>query len=286
MFNNQWRDVPKGIMKFLEKECKFNPSKMYLHGEMFRCIGITGAGAEGISLRNVRQVHIMEPFWNLVRTEQVKGRAIRICSHMDLPPEERTVEIYTYISQFSDEQITRRDEEGGVPITIQTNDTSIDPETGRERVMTSDEMVWNVAIRKEEISKKILTLIKEVAVDCKFNVADNEPLQCFKVEGAANQYMFDPDLEQDKITTAAEYGARAVVREVVEPTVIAAQAQKISIKRDGVKITYIVGELDTSTLQAFIYDEKDLTRKTPLGTVTKMPGTKSGWGNIRSLKYH
>jgi hypothetical protein len=48
----------------------------------------------------------MEPYWNKVRTDQVKGRAIRICSHKDLPyssnPEEnqRTVEIYTYISVF------------------------------------------------------------------------------------------------------------------------------------------------------------------------------------------
>jgi hypothetical protein len=224
----------------------------------------------------------MEPFWNLVRTEQVKGRAIRICSHMDLPPEERDVEIYTYISRFSDEQIARRDEEGGVPLTIQSNDGDIDPVTKRERIMTSDEKVWNVAIRKEAISQKILKVIKEVAVDCKFNVADNEPLQCLTVQGTADQYMFDPDLEQDKITTAAEFGA-APVREAAEPTVMAAQAQKISIRRDGEKITFIVGEVDESR-NAFIYDEKDIARKTPLGTVTKMPGTKSGWGNLTLLK--
>lgn len=54
-------------------------------GEICRVFMITGAGAEGLSLRNVRTVHIMEPYWNKVRTDQVKGRAVRICSHSDLP---------------------------------------------------------------------------------------------------------------------------------------------------------------------------------------------------------
>jgi hypothetical protein len=54
-------------------------------GKICRMFMITQSGAEGISLKNVRQVHMMEPFWNYVRLEQVQGRAIRICSHKDLP---------------------------------------------------------------------------------------------------------------------------------------------------------------------------------------------------------
>ena len=288
MFNNQWRDVPRGIMRFLRKECNFNPEKKYLHGEMFRCIGITGAGAEGISLRNVRQVHIMEPFWNLVRTEQVKGRAIRICSHMDLPPEERTVEIYTYISSFSDDQIARRDEEGGVPLTIQYNDGDIDPETRRERIMTSDEKVYNVAVRKEAISQKLLTLMKEVAVDCTLNAADNEPLRCLKVDGRADQYMFDPDLSKDQITTAGEFGASAAVVTVkteIEPVQKATQAQKISIKnRAGEKITVLLGDVNEATKVALLYKSEDISRTTAIGQIRKTPGTKSGWGDLELYK--
>ena len=45
---------------------------------------ITASGAEGISLKNVRFVHIMEPYWHPVK-RQVIGRARRICSHADLP---------------------------------------------------------------------------------------------------------------------------------------------------------------------------------------------------------
>ena len=47
----------------------------------------------GISPTCVRQVHILEPFWNFVRIDQVFGRAIRLHSHDDLEPKQRSVEI-------------------------------------------------------------------------------------------------------------------------------------------------------------------------------------------------
>ena len=59
---------------------------------------ISSAGAEGISLSCVRQVHILEPFWNYVRIDQVLGRAIRMKSHLNLPKEDRNVEQYLYLS--------------------------------------------------------------------------------------------------------------------------------------------------------------------------------------------
>ena len=58
---------------------------------------ITASGAEGISLKNTRYVHIIEPYWHPVRTEQVIGRARRICSHQELPPELRTVNVFLYL---------------------------------------------------------------------------------------------------------------------------------------------------------------------------------------------
>ena len=42
-------------------------------GEIIKVIMITAAGAEGISLKNTRYVHIMEPYWHPVRTDQVIG---------------------------------------------------------------------------------------------------------------------------------------------------------------------------------------------------------------------
>ena len=74
-------------------------------GGLCRVFGITAAGAEGLSLKAVRGVHIMEPYWNSVRTQQVKGRAVRICSHMDLPVDQQNVEIYTYCTTIPDEAV-------------------------------------------------------------------------------------------------------------------------------------------------------------------------------------
>jgi len=74
-------------------------------GGLCRAFCITSAGAEGLSLKCVRGVHIMEPYWNTVRTQQVKGRAVRICSHMDLPKEEQNVEIYTYCTIIPEQAI-------------------------------------------------------------------------------------------------------------------------------------------------------------------------------------
>ena len=53
---------------------------------------------EGVSLLRIRQVHILEPYWNMSRLEQVIGRAVRFCSHKDLPKDERLVNIYIYLA--------------------------------------------------------------------------------------------------------------------------------------------------------------------------------------------
>lgn len=52
--------------------------------------------SEGITLKNVRQIHIVEPPWNMSTVEQVKGRAIRNYSHEDLPEKDRNVKLYLY----------------------------------------------------------------------------------------------------------------------------------------------------------------------------------------------
>jgi len=67
-------------------------------GEYIQIMIISSAGAEGISLTCVRQVHVLEPYWNYVRIDQVMGRAIRMRSHMSLEKAERNVEQYLYLS--------------------------------------------------------------------------------------------------------------------------------------------------------------------------------------------
>lgn len=91
IFNGAWKYVPESISTKIQEKAVNN-----MYGEIIKVLMITSSGAEGISLKNVRYVHIVEPYWHPVRIEQVIGRARRICSHQDLPEELRT-EKYFYI---------------------------------------------------------------------------------------------------------------------------------------------------------------------------------------------
>ena len=58
------------------------------YGELVQVLFITQSGAEGLNLKNNRDVRIIEPYWNRVRVDQVIGRARRVGSHLNLPPEQ------------------------------------------------------------------------------------------------------------------------------------------------------------------------------------------------------
>ena len=72
------------------------------YGAQAKVVIISRAGSEGIDFKFIRQVHIMEPWYNMNRAEQVIGRGVRHCSHRDLPFAERNVEIYLYGSLLED----------------------------------------------------------------------------------------------------------------------------------------------------------------------------------------
>jgi len=97
---------------------------------------ISSAGVEGINLFNIRQVHIMEPYWNEVRIEQVIGRALRYCHHKDLPLEERIVDVYRY-------KMTRNNHK-----------------------ITTDEKIEDLAKKKYNLLLTFINAVKEAAIDC------------------------------------------------------------------------------------------------------------------------
>ena len=68
----------------------------YNHGQI-KYLLITKAGAEGISLRGTRQIHILEPDWNVENIKQVIGRGVRMNSHTFLPPKQRHVDVYYWL---------------------------------------------------------------------------------------------------------------------------------------------------------------------------------------------
>ena len=101
-----------------------------------KIIMISSAGVEGINLFNIRQVHIMEPYWNEVRIEQVIGRALRYCHHKDLPLNERIVDVYRYKMVRSNHKIT------------------------------TDEKIESLAKKKYNLLLTFINAVKEAAIDC------------------------------------------------------------------------------------------------------------------------
>ncbi|MBM3456657.1 MAG: hypothetical protein FJX80_16240, partial [Bacteroidetes bacterium] len=67
-----------------------------IDGNKVKVVLISKAGSEGIDLKFIRQVHILDPWYNMNRPEQIIGRAVRNFSHKDLPFEKRNVEIFMH----------------------------------------------------------------------------------------------------------------------------------------------------------------------------------------------
>jgi len=176
-----------GIEKDVRKINKqiFNMSENK-YGKHCKIIMISPAGAEGINLNNVRQVHITEPYWNEVRIEQVIGRALRFCQHKDLPMEERKVDVFRY-------KMVRKN--------------------GKE---TTDEKMESISRKKNNLLLSFIEAVKEAAVDCELFKAHNmmgSNYKCFqfnedslfeKPVGPAYQDKLEYDLKIDNGSNAKD----------------------------------------------------------------------------------
>jgi hypothetical protein len=192
IYNGTWDIVPPSIVEELRKRNTNN-----LYGEIIKVMMITASGAEGINLRNTRFVHIVEPYWNMVRVDQVVGRARRICSHEDLPEDMRNVKVMIYLCRATKSQIDKN-------IELRTKDLSklvykISP-TKSERVpFTTDQYLFEIAQIKDSITKQILKAVKETAIDCSlYNSSSDEPLVCYGFGEVEKQsFASYPMLERD-----------------------------------------------------------------------------------------
>jgi hypothetical protein len=185
IYNSNWSSVPETVKVKLNAIAGNN----YM-GEIIKIFMITASGAEGINLENTRYVHIVEPYWHPVRTEQVVGRARRICSHSNLPEELRDVHVFLYLSVLSKEQKTSKKN-----IELRTNDVS---RTNKSRPVTTDEYLYELSNTKDEISRQILKAVKETAMDCSLHKSKEEKLVCYTFgKVSSNEFSSVPNLEMD-----------------------------------------------------------------------------------------
>ena len=84
------------LSKNKDKELKVAISENNKNGEEIKIILGTEVAAEGIDLKYVREVHIMDPWRHLNKIEQIIGRGIRFCSHSGLDIKKRNVTVYLH----------------------------------------------------------------------------------------------------------------------------------------------------------------------------------------------
>jgi len=72
------------------------------NGERVRVIITTPRVSEGVNFKYVRQIHILDPWWNMSRIEQVIGRALRTCSHSLLDFSEQNCSVYLHVVRTPD----------------------------------------------------------------------------------------------------------------------------------------------------------------------------------------
>lgn len=209
LYNNDFDALPTELQEQL-RAAKVGGN---VWGEFIRAFMITQSGAEGISLKNVRKVLIMEPFWNMVRMDQVIGRAVRTGSHQELPPEERTVEVYTFISTFTDAQLKSN-------FTLKREDNGL----------TSDSYIMQIAESKDQIIQSFLDQMKMASVDCLAHAATNklttQGIKCFAfpIPITPNEESYVPFMDKDALRKSS-----LVRRKKIQGKVISMNGKKYVI---------------------------------------------------------
>ena len=93
---------------------------------------------EGITLENTKEIHILDVHYNLGKVDQVIGRGIRMCKHMNVISETYKfprVNVYRYVA-------------------------------GIKKGLSTDEILYQKAELKYILVKHVERILKEVAIDC------------------------------------------------------------------------------------------------------------------------
>ena len=123
-----------------DKEIARTKAKSNAHGEEIKVVIGSNVATEGIDFKNIREIHIMEPWYHMNKFEQIIGRGIRTCSHADLALPERNTTVYQHVNVRED---TRRE--------------------------TIDVRNYRIADRKQVQIRKVEKILSEHAIDCLLN---------------------------------------------------------------------------------------------------------------------
>lgn len=193
-------DTPSDVR---DKIVKIFNSKKNSRGEIIKVLLISKTGAEGLDLKNIRETHQIEPYWDKARDDQFIARAVRLGSHDHLPEKDRDVQPYLYISLANKEMW----------------DLMLEKDRETQSV---DEMFHTRALEKHKLNTEFRKLLSEVSIECQLFGYEN----C-RVCAPTNQLLFKDDAILDiKLPDPCE-------------TIIETEALAKEIEYNGIKYYYI-----------------------------------------------
>jgi hypothetical protein len=144
------------------------------NGGLIKAILGSPAMKEGVTLLRTREVHLLDPYWNRSRIEQIMGRGVRFCSHKDLPEKDRLVDVYHYYAVTPDTP--------GRLFLSNTNNKQL----RNTQTKTVDLHIRDMGFMKEKYNKLYEDVLKRVAIDCSLFKHANEPpvINCKQSRGA------------------------------------------------------------------------------------------------------
>lgn len=134
-------------------------------GSLIKIILGTRSIMEGVSFKNVKQVHITDPWWNEARIEQILARAVRFCSHTSLSEDEQYTDIfrhYTVLPMAPDPDIVEMLKETAGKKTFKNFEN-----------LTIEQKMSSSSLKKYQINNEFEETLKEVAYDCDLNKKGN-----------------------------------------------------------------------------------------------------------------
>lgn len=137
-----WDGSIKDVEKLLIKSV-MNNAKDNLDGRQVRVILGSPSIKEGISFKHVQHLHLLDPVWNSSAKLQVEGRAIRFCSHVDIPSNHAFLKRHVMVHIYKSVRV-----QGGLV-----------PQTADSKIY--DEIIP----KKQELIEAAEDALKKVAID-------------------------------------------------------------------------------------------------------------------------
>jgi superfamily II DNA or RNA helicase len=208
-----------------------------VNGSLISLLLISKSGAEGLTLKNVRHLHIMEPFWNYARIDQVIARGSRYQSHKILDPKDQNIQPYIYISIFPSNYKS--------PLKIIEKST--------------DEELLYASITNKKLIKEFSIAMIETSIDCfiHYNNLEKSVQELFKCRMCAptSQPLFNIDIYKDlQLKDSCK-----PLNEISESKEIEAKEIKILIGDNDDKIEhsfyYVQNPKDKLDIKLYVFDE-------------------------------